>query len=658
MRRSTKRFLALAIQLSMTSSVVLIGCDAPPAEAPEIPLLGLSDAGNRILLDAGKQGAVDGGTAKPAGEIIGSGERCGLLRDRFPLRFEEESLKENTLYRVSLTSTAGDDPDLLIYRASEPNYAVYVARALGGDEVWLEGLADDTWIAEVTSPFGDCESYQLSVQATTLDDDPRGFIRLTGSVSYEDRVYDESGFTGELEGLPARGVQVDLIDEAQKTLASTTTDAQGRFDFSVPLRAEQRVQLRALAVLEAFSQWSRVRDRGNPASVYALESELFAADSAPIFSPLAEAAETGGAFNILDATYAGYELIHTHSTQLAPRLTYSWQRAQPFNCGSCYSNSRISLGGQFEDPDEYDDDIVLHEFGHYFAEHYAPDDSPGGSHRDNRVEPRLAWGEGLAYFFSSMVRHDPRVVDNYIDEVRFTDLEKVELNGESLGDLFGSSDDTLEGDLREEIVGGLLWDAFDDGINEEHDEMHLGEEGVMNILLQPLDANETDVGVRGVDLADWLLGGYCYAPETAAASEALVLERALPWPEIGAQHCAQKTLRSQPNLSFSPNAFSKSAQSKMLSVETEVPALVYYGLLTPSGSFLEQGNVWCDLLCALPYSTEQAVFIKATLAGENAWRTYIPWSKHSLFRGGSSFVVDDGRDGKVGHLRVWQAKPR
>jgi len=73
----------------------------------------------------------------------------------------------------------------------------------------------------------------------------------------------------------------------------------------------------------------------------------------------------------------------------------------------------IHLLGSSLDTDEYDDDVILHEYGHFMADVFSQDDSPGGPHflMDHTQDIRLAWSEGWATFFSAAVRGNPLQVD-------------------------------------------------------------------------------------------------------------------------------------------------------------------------------------------------------------------------------------------------------
>jgi hypothetical protein len=112
----------------------------------------------------------------------------------------------------------------------------------------------------------------------------------------------------------------------------------------------------------------------------------------------------------------------------------------------------ITVLGTTADPDEFDDSVLLHEYGHYVLDLYSRDDSPGGSHvlGDDALDLRLAWSEGWATFFSSVVRNDPVHVDTSGTGVRLVfDIE---------GPSFGSA---TRYDSNELAVAAVLWDAYD-----------------------------------------------------------------------------------------------------------------------------------------------------------------------------------------------------
>lgn len=366
-------------------------------------------------------------------------------------------------------------------------------------------------------------------------------------VQYEDRVFDAQGFTGELLARPARHLRVEVVRELDGAVVGEAwADEQGAAQVSYEVHPEQRYRARALAWAQAplHQRQVRSRDRSQNA-VYALTSDTWGPASAPAqpIELLAQAdAGPGGAFHMVDTALEGMAFISRFSQQPSPLLTLRWEAGRAFDCGSCYSDDSIMLGGQLEDTDEYDDFIILHEFGHWFVHRFSDDDSPGGSHRDRQVEPRLAYGEGLAYFWAGMVLGDPLVVDTFIDDVRLIDMEAVTQDGAPRSDLAGTTDGTLAGAHREEVVAAILWDALDPARPEEpFDQIEIGEEGHMQLLLEHMVRPErADLGPRGLELSDWLGELYCNFPEVQGQLQPLAQDRDYPWDPQEHASCEQR----------------------------------------------------------------------------------------------------------------------
>jgi hypothetical protein len=121
------------------------------------------------------------------------------------------------------------------------------------------------------------------------------------------------------------------------------------------------------------------------------------------------------------------------------------------------TNTAYVLGDRNTDSDEYDDSVILHEYAHMLAARFSRDDSPGGYHTlGDPLDPRLAWSEGWANFFSSAVLGRPIFLDSKgpgIATIRY-DLEENSPAGAG------------RGYYSEVSVHGLLWDLFDEGVDE------------------------------------------------------------------------------------------------------------------------------------------------------------------------------------------------
>lgn len=249
----------------------------------------------------------------------------------------------------------------------------------------------------------------------------------------------------------------------------------------------------------------------------------------------------GGAFNIIEASLRAFQFLADYVEPVENVLIYRWEPGRAHFCGSCYSGDVISLAGQLEDTDEYDDDIILHELGHFFQDHFSADSSPGGSHDGDRTDPLLAYGEGMATFFSSLVQDDPDYVDTYIDSVRLRNLETA-LEDEE--EYFGTSDETLSGDVSEFLVSAVMWDSIDPKSDDEpFDDLSLELDDLMMVFTETLaSTSRPEIGARGIDLADWLNAVTCVVPDAALdLVELSNTQREFPWDPEEHSVCAEKT---------------------------------------------------------------------------------------------------------------------
>ena len=423
----------------------------------------------------------------------------------------------------------------------------------GAGEPSGESVSADDREAMQVGPFEERTSVALQVygfrgatgpyevRASIVDVSSGEVQQVAGQVQYEDRVFDRLGFTGELVLRPARQVEVEVIRSFDGLAVATgLTDDDGRFSIAFRSEPDASVFVRARAVVRLDGFVADVIDRTGASAVYELDSEPFEASSGIEPALVALESEVGGAFNITDVTLDAFRFVARYTDERSPRLSYAWQRPQSYACGSCYSDDRVRLGGQLEDPDEYDDHIILHEFAHYFVEHFSADDSPGGAHRDRQIEPLLEYGEGLAYFWAAMVVDDPVVVDNFLGDRRAIDFEAATQNGEVREDMFGTSDGTAFGTRREEVTGAILWDFYDPPSDAEpFDRISLGAEPMMRILLDYFAGGRApvNVGQRGIELTDWLNAVVCLYPEVRPDVAPILAARGFPWDPVAEANC-------------------------------------------------------------------------------------------------------------------------
>jgi len=257
-------------------------------------------------------------------------------------------------------------------------------------------------------------------------------LNISGKASYEDKPYTKDGFTGQLVNTPIRRAAVGLIAiDGFATLATAYTEEDGSYSFSdidnsgrrggvyLSIQAKTADNSASPAVVRNNQTEQLLLAYTGPALDDSSTNSNFA--SADIVVP---ANGIGGAFNILDAFLKGGAFIQkpgfcptaSFTACKAPFLTAFWEPGG--NTGSSFESGTpaisISGGGPTKgDTDEYDDTVILHEYGHFIASIFSHDDSPGGSHfiGDSTQDMRLSWSEGWGTFFASAVLGSPLAVD-------------------------------------------------------------------------------------------------------------------------------------------------------------------------------------------------------------------------------------------------------
>ena len=302
---------------------------------------------------------------------------------------------------------------------------------------------------------------------------------------------------------PARGVVVEAIS-GTSVLASTVTNATG--DYSLTVSSNTQMFIRAKAQMsksDAAPTWDfKVLNNTNGDALYVLDGSTFGSGTSNITRNLraasgwgttsytSDAARAAAPFAILDTIYRAKELILTASTSATfPALNVYWSPTnKPTEDDFCIETGDIGVtfytaGGADEgecngqipagmyvlgdfaqgDTDEFDQHVLAHEFGHYVEDKFSRSDSIGGEHgTGDKLDLRVAFGEGWGNAFSAMVLNDPIYRDSYSGA-----NNDFSINLEA--------DDTVggEGWFSEASAGEILWDAFD-ATNESGDTLTLG----------------------------------------------------------------------------------------------------------------------------------------------------------------------------------------
>jgi len=240
---------------------------------------------------------------------------------------------------------------------------------------------------------------------------------VTGWVKYEDKEYwaNTSSGNGEFTGITSykavRYATVEAVNAIDGTtvLASGATDALG--NYSLTLGSAATVYVRAIS--STTSPTVNVKDMTN--TLYSVAgSSFYASGTSSANIQIPSTSPASGAFNMMDVFTTGAQFIQALTASYPPALSAYWQTNNSFGtyyCSGvpdpyCSYGEGIYVLNSSGDTDEYDDDVLWHEYGHFIANKYSRDDSPGGAHTlsSNDLDLRLSWSEGWGDFTPAAVK--------------------------------------------------------------------------------------------------------------------------------------------------------------------------------------------------------------------------------------------------------------
>ncbi len=251
-------------------------------------------------------------------------------------------------------------------------------------------------------------------------------LAISGKAFYEDKPYTKDGFTGTTKNEPIRRAVMNLIAiDGFATIAATSTGEDGSYSFSGIDNSSRRGGVYLQIMAKTSDDRIAIFDNPSSKGLLAISKSAFndAEESSFTSDLVVHVSEIGGAFNILDAILKGNDFVKnmaalllcpaTHPQCIPPPLTLFWS---PGNGTGTFFDSGLKalfINGTATDEDEYDDTVILHEYGHFTANSFAHDNSPGGVHfiGVHTEDIRLSWSEGWATFFASAVLNSPIAVD-------------------------------------------------------------------------------------------------------------------------------------------------------------------------------------------------------------------------------------------------------
>jgi len=322
-----------------------------------------------------------------------------------------------------------------------------------------------------------------------------GSVTISGKVEYEFVPAVAAGLDfNNSEFRPVRKAAIEaLCPDDSTTYASTVSDDSGAYSLTVPENVDVVIRARAAMTATGAPGWNvSVVDNTRSQAAWALEGDAFDSGTGTVTLDLrAESGWTGAGytetraaapFAILDSVYTAMQRVLTAEPAANfPALKLNWspqnrtctENNYPypggcigtsfyFNPGSQGRNIFIlgdADGGANSDTDEFDNHVVIHEWGHYYEDAFARSDSIGGAHGGgDQLDPRVAFGEGWGNAWSAIATDDPI----YVDTMGSNHSGGFSLNIEGSGS-------PSTGWWNEAAVQEIIYDLYDgtndDGVN-------------------------------------------------------------------------------------------------------------------------------------------------------------------------------------------------
>jgi hypothetical protein len=328
--------------------------------------------------------------------------------------------------------------------------------------------------------------------AITVNPAVAGSSNVTGRITYARVPFATTAPNGLNYGAPvqqpSRGITVNALAAGTATvLATSVTNDNGEYTLSVASNTSITIQVEArLRRTGAAPTWDVRVANGVGAATYTFGDPTSFNSSAGTprdiaiptginASGTATGTRASGPFAALDTIYQGIQLILSVApTSTFPDLLVDWGAQADGTFFDSANPQRIALLSDLNaDTDEFDQHVVAHEFGHYIEQNFSRADNIGGAHGlGDKLDPRVAFGEGFGYAFAAIVLNDPVARDSSRQSGTLTSgVFNVETNPSTSAP--GSPMGNFGCWCSESSVWSLLWDLYDSA-NDGSDSVSLG----------------------------------------------------------------------------------------------------------------------------------------------------------------------------------------
>lgn len=327
-------------------------------------------------------------------------------------------------------------------------------------------------------------------------DIPDGCFAVTGFLTREERqpLANPPRYVDQLgSAVPVRNMLVEMREEdtiSDDSYGHTVTDANGRFDFHFcdddgVLNDELELYYRVCAeVWEGPNKIARIEHLGER-ELYCFDSRIIDSEGGTVdfdlqvFTINSIEAQV---FNIGHSLYWAWRYWNNNLGAGAPffdrAVTVFWEAGK--GNGSFYNDTRgaMVIAGDASSADQWDDSVIIHEWGHFADHQFSCNQNPGGAHtlpgmNTGTNGDKLSWGEGFPDFYQSAARTimpgSPNV--NFYIDVSGPTVDFETLPGTA-------------SPLNEGAVAALLWD-FIDSTNDGSDTVTHGMDRVLRAYTAP-----------------------------------------------------------------------------------------------------------------------------------------------------------------------------
>lgn len=241
-------------------------------------------------------------------------------------------------------------------------------------------------------------------------------VDISGVIQYQDRLYNQLGFINNNAVYKTlRNVSIALAQTDGEEIEQSLTNAVGAFSFSDVPVGDYLLRIKAQSTVTNGTQ---IQVFDTSSDLYVIEVPLTISEEQVDFEiDLTAQQRVGGIFNMLDVFYSAIKFVDDVSsgTVSVDDLAVFWQWGDSNGSYTCRADNISCQQGIYVlsdpyfsgDTDEYDDDVLLHEFAHHMESSLFLFDSPGGAHtlHSTALDLRLSWSEGMASAFGASVKH-------------------------------------------------------------------------------------------------------------------------------------------------------------------------------------------------------------------------------------------------------------